>query len=232
MTATVHYDRQAVPCASRRIMTSRNQFWKTADFDMPLSTKQRLLADLVKRGELRHIRKGLYWRGIKTPLGMAPPTSDVLASQLADGKGIGPAGLSAANVLRLSTQIPRRAEYAVVDRPPAGGDGLRFVNRSTRRARATSGLNSLDVAALEVLDGWDRVIETGPEEAMSRLASLLKSGTISAERLARASETEPAAARARLRYLLGRNGYRNLADEVPAPDPRTETKALEDLLAA
>ena len=232
MTATMHYDRQAVQHARRRIMSSRNKFWKTADFDMPLSTTQRLLADLVKRGELRHIRKGLYWRGTKTPLGMALPPTGVLASQLAEGKGIGPAGLSAANALRLSTQIPRRAEYAVVDRPPAGGNGLRFVSRSARRGRAASRLSPLDVAALEVLDGWDRVIETGPEEAMSRLASLLQSGTISAERLARASGTEPGAARARLRYLLGRNGYRNLADKVPAPDPRTETKALEDLVAA
>lgn len=232
MTATMHYDRQAVQRARRRIMNSRNKFWKTTDFAMPLSTTQRLLADLVKRGELRHIRKGLYWRGIKTPLGMAPPTSDALASQLAEGKGIGPAGLSAANALRLSTQIPRRAEYAVVDRPPTGDNSLRFVDRSARRARATSGLSSLDVAALEVLDGWDRVIETGPEEAMSRLASLLHAGTISPERLARASKTEPAAARARLRYLLGRNGYLNLVDGVRAPDPRTETKALEDLMAA
>jgi hypothetical protein len=88
------------------------------------------------------------------------------------------------------------------------------------------------VAALEVLDGWDRVIEPGPEEAMSRLTSLLQSGTISAERLARASRTEPGAARARLRYLLGRSGYRDLADKVPVPDPRTETKALEYLAAA
>jgi hypothetical protein len=232
MTATMHYDRQAVQHARRRIMGSRNKFWKTADFDMPPSTTQRLLADLVKRGELRHVRKGLYWRGTKTPLGMAPPPTDVLASQLAEGKGFGPAGLSAANALRLSTQIPRRAEYAVLDRPPADGNGLRFVSRSARRGRAASRLSPLDVAALEVLDGWDRVIETGPEETMRRLARLLQSGTISAERLARASGTERGAARSRLRYLLERNGYHNLADKVPVSDSRTETKALEDLVAA
>jgi hypothetical protein len=232
MTATMHYDRQAVQHARRRIMGSHNKFWKTADFDMPPSTTQRLLADLVQHGELRHVRKGLYWRGTKTPLGMAPPPNDVLVSHLAEGKGFGPAGLSAANALRLSTQIPRRAEYAVLDRPPTDGNGLRFVSRSARRGRAANRLSPLDVAALEVLDAWDRVIETGPEEAMRRLAGLLQSGTINAERLARASETEPGAARSRLRYLLERNGYRDLADKVPAPDRRTETKALEYLVAA
>jgi hypothetical protein len=228
----MHYDRQAVERARRRIAGSRNKFWKTADFQTPPSTTQRLLAELVKGGELRHIRKGLYWRGTKTALGMALPPTDVLASQLAEGKGFGPSGLSAANALRLSTQIPRRAEYAVVDRAPVGGKGLRFVSRSARRGRAASRLNPLDVAALEVLDGWHRVIETGPGEAMSRLAALLKSDTISAERLARAGGTEPGAVRARLRYLLGHNGYRELADMVPPPDPRTETKALEDLVVA
>lgn len=231
MTATLRYDRQATERTGRRITGSRNKFWKTADFDMPPSTTQRLLADLVKRGELRHIRKGLYWRGTKTPLGMALPPTDVLASQLVEGRGFGPAGLSAANALRLSTQIPRRAEYAVVDRAPVGGHGLRFVSRSARRGRVVGRLSPLEVAALEVLDGWDRVIETGPGEAMSRLAGLLESGTINAERLALAGGTEPGAARARLRYLLGRNGYRNLADVVPPPDPRTEAKALEGLVA-
>jgi hypothetical protein len=232
MTATMHYDRQAMKQARRRIMSSRNKFWKAADFDMPPSTTQRLLADLVKRGELRHIRKGLYWRGMKTPLGMAPPPTDVLGSQLAGGRGMGPAGLSAANALRLSTQIPRRAEYAVVDRAPVGGNDLRFVSRSARHGRAASGLSPLDVAALEVLDGWDQVIETGPVEAMSRLARLVQSGTLNPHRLVQASDTEPGSSRARLRYLLRSTGMTDLADEVPSPDPRTESKALAGLIVA
>jgi hypothetical protein len=230
-TKGAHYDRRGAETARRSISDSRNRFWKTADVDAPPSTTQRLLADLVRQGELRRVRKGLYWRGIDTPLGMAPPPPDALAAELTDRKGIGPAGLSAANALRLSTQIPRSAEYAVVSRPPNDGDTVHFVNRSTRSLRAERALSPTDVAALEVLDGWDRLIETGPNEAMSKLSSLIASGSIDPGRLAGASATEPGSTRARLRYLLRRAGLPTLADEVPAADPRTESKALAGLLA-
>lgn len=67
---------------------------------------------------------------------------------------------------------------------------------------------------------------------MSRLASLIQSGSIDPARLAGASGTEPGSARARLRYLLRSAGLATLADEVPAADPRTESKDLAGLLAA
>jgi hypothetical protein len=225
-------NREAVQRTRHRIMRSRDRFWKVADMSTPVSTTQHLFADLVEQGELRRIRRGLYWRGTKTPLGMAPPSPGALVLQIAEERGTGPAGLSAANILRLSTQIPRYAEYAVVGRRPTDGYGLRFVSRSARHARVDNGLSQLEVAALEVLDGWDQVIEAVPDEAMRRLAALLRSGAIRADRLAQASETEPASARARLRYLLQKNGYPNLADTVPPTDPRTEAKALEDLVDA
>lgn len=225
------YDRDRVDAARRSILASRNRFWRTSDMDAPPSTTQRLLAELVKQGELRHIRKGLYWRGITTPLGMALPTPDVLATELIGGKCLGPAGLSAANALRLSTQVPRRAEYAVVGRPPTGSTTVHFVDRSARHGRAEQALNPTEVAALEVLDGWHTVMETGPCEAMDRLAGLITSGVIDADRLAGASGTESGSARARLRYLLHRAGRADLADTVPPADPRVEVKALAGLAA-
>jgi hypothetical protein len=231
-TTRGHYDRDGVDATRRSIFASRNRFWRTSDMDTAPSTTQRLLAELVAQGELRHIRKGLYWRGIKTPLGMALPTPDALATELVGRKGIGPAGLSAANALRLSTQIPRRAEYAVVGRPPTGGPMVHFVDRSARRGRAERALNSTEVAALEVLDGWDRVIETGPGEAMERLTGLITSGVIDPDRLAGASDTESGSARARLRHLLHRAGRADLADKMSAADPRVEAKALAGLIAA
>ncbi len=227
-----HYDRRGVDAARQSILASRNQFWHISDIHTAPSTTQRLLAELVAQGELRHIRKGLYWRGIKTPLGMAPPSSDALAAELAGRDGIGPAGLSAANALRLSTQIPRRAEYAVVGRPPADSPTVHFVDRSARRGRAQWALNPTEVAALEVLDGWDKVIETDPSEAMQRLAGLMTSGTISADRLASASDTEAGSTRARLRYLMHSAGRTDLADTMSAADPRTESRALVGLAVA
>lgn len=232
MTAiTVHYDRPAVQQARSEILGSRNTFWKPSDLGLPPSTAQRLLADLVTRGQLRHIRKGLYWRGVKTPLGIAPPSPSMLVAQLVDGKGIGPAGLSAAHALSLSTQIPRCAEYAVVGRPPTGSDTVHFVDRSARHGRATNNLGPLDVAALEVLDSWEQVIETGPDGAMRRLARLIQSGTLDAGRLAQASDTESGSSRARLRYLLHRVGREDLASEVRSSDRRIESKALTGLMA-
>jgi hypothetical protein len=65
---------------------------------------QHLLADLVNGGELRRVRKGLYWRGTNTPLGMSPPPTHASAAEVSGNKGVGPAGLSAANLLRLSTR--------------------------------------------------------------------------------------------------------------------------------
>lgn len=229
---TIHYDRAAARDARSEILRSRNTFWKPSDVKLPPSTAQRLLADLVAHEDLRHLRKGLYWRGIKTPLGMASPSPATLAAQIADGRGTGPSGLSAANALRLSTQIPRRAEYAVVDRPPANSDMVRFVARSSRQGRAIHDLGPLDIAALEVLDSWDRIIEAGADEAMSHLTRLIQSGTLNPKRLTQASGTEPGSSRARLRYLLRNAGRQDLADEVPRPDPRTESKALAGLTVA
>lgn len=233
-TTRGHYNRRGVDATRRSILASRNQFWRLSDIHAAPSTTQRLLAELVAQGELRHIRRGLYWRGIKTPLGMAPPAPAALAAELAAGRerGIGPAGLSAANLLRLSTQIPRRAEYAVVGRPPTGGQTMHFVDRSTHRGRAQWALNPTEVAALEVLDGWDRVIETGPDEAMQRLTGLINSGTIDPGRLAGASDTEAGSTRARLRHLLHCAGRADLADTMLAADPRTESRALVGLAAA
>ncbi|MGB0877471.1 MAG: hypothetical protein ACPGXI_10475, partial [Mycobacterium sp.] len=98
---STHCDRPAAREVRGEILRSRNTFWKPSDLKLPPSTAQRLLAELVANEDLRHIRKGLYWRGIKTPLGMASPSPATLAARLAGGRGIGPSGLSAANALRL-----------------------------------------------------------------------------------------------------------------------------------
>lgn len=222
-------NRRGAQAVRQSVLDSRDRFWKTSDIDAPASTVQHLLSDLVKQGELRHIRKGLYWRGTKTPLGMSPPSPQALVEQIIGKAGIGPAGLSAANALRLSSQVPRRAEYAVPARPPADAESVHFVDRSTRRGRADYALEQSEVAALEVLDSWDRVIETGPGVAMGRLGELIATGKLDAGRLAAAGGTEPGAARARLRHLLRHAGREELAEKVPTTDARTAARALDGL---
>jgi hypothetical protein len=222
-------DRRTPLRERERILRSRNRFWRPEDLSLTASTRQHLLADLVAEGELRRIRRGLYWRGATSPLGMAPPPTDVLIAELAPGPGVGPAGLYAANLLRLSTQVPRRAEVAVPARAPESFGSIRFVARPARSGRIQAGLNPAEVALLEVLGAWETTIEVPPADAWTRLLQLLGSGQVRATRLARAGCTEPASVRARLRELLRAHGRPDLAHRVPAPDHRTRAAATRVL---
>lgn len=207
-------DRRAAAAAERAVLNSTGRFWEPRDLKVPASTAHHLLSRLVEAGELRRIRRGLYWRGRKTLLGMAPPPQDALIAELAPGRGVGPAGLSAANALRLSTQVPRRAEYAVPDRAPSDIGTLKFVSRAARKGRAKCNLNQTEVAALEVLDSWDSVIEVSPREAMKRLEDMLRKGELRPEKLAAAAATESGPAKARLKMLLEHTGKADLAHKI------------------
>lgn len=227
--ATRNRDRRTPLRERQRVLRSRNRFWRLEDLAGSPSTKQHLLSSLVEESELRRIRRGLYWRGTKTPLGMSPPPTETLISALAPGAGVGPAGLSAANLLRLSTQIPRKAEVAVPSRAPSAVGAIRFVARSARRDRERAGLTPTEVALLEVLESWEKVLEVSPDEAWARLTKLLTSGQVRAERVARAGNSEPGSVRARLRELLAASGRADLAAQVPAPDTRTAATAHRSL---
>lgn len=227
--STTTRDRRTPIRERQRILRSRNRFWRPEDLGTPASTRQHLLAELVDEGELRRIRRGLYWRGDASPLGMAPPPTGALIAELAPGPGVGPAGLYAANLLGLSTQVPRRAEIAVPARAPLSLGSIRFVARPARSARIRAGLSPTEVAVLEVLGSWESAIELSPADAWARLLDLLASGQVRADRLSRAGRTEPASVRARLRELLRTHGRTDLADRVPAPDARTTAAATRVL---
>lgn len=225
-------DRRTPAQERARVLGSRDRFWRPDDLAGSPSTKQHLLSALVDAGELRRVRRGLYWRGDTSPLGMAPPPTDAIVRQLAPGAGVGPAGLYAANLLRLSTQVPRRAEIAVPARAPQSPAGVRFVARAARHGRIAAGLNQTEVALLEVLGSWETTIELPPQEVWSRLLDLLASAQVRADRLARAARTEPGAVRARLRRLLGSSGRADLVEQIPEPDERTATAATRVLRGA
>ncbi|MEA2057919.1 MAG: type IV toxin-antitoxin system AbiEi family antitoxin domain-containing protein, partial [Actinomycetota bacterium] len=61
----------AVPVATSvrsAVHGSRDRFWKPADFSGAPLPVAKALSRLEKAGELRRIRRGLYWRGVVTPL--------------------------------------------------------------------------------------------------------------------------------------------------------------------
>jgi hypothetical protein len=223
--ATGLRDRQTPMRERQRVLRSSDRFWRPEDLKVSASTKQHLLASMVEDGELRRIRRGLYWRGTQSPLGIGFPPTEALIHELAPGPGVGPAGLYAANLLRLSTQVPRRAEIAVPYRAPCEVKSIRFTSRPSRHGRADAALTPTEVALLEALESWEWVAEVPPAEAWARLRELLTDGQVRPERLVRSARTEPGTVRARLRELLKAIDREDLARRVPDPDPRT-TAAL------
>lgn len=161
----------------------------------------------------------------------APPPPERLVEAIAPGAGLGPSGLSAANALRLSTQVPRRLQIAVPKRAPSDAGGVEVVSRAARTGRPAEHLTSTEVALLEVLDDW-AVVEVEPGRATRQLTEILRSGAIRAERVADAAATEPGQVRSRLRALLTAACRPDLAPRVPVADRRTETTALATMAFA
>lgn len=219
---------------ARRIRRGRHRFYRGTDFDGSRSAVEKALGRLVNKGELVRVRNGLYWRGAITPFGMSPPNPREVVAAYADGLPIGPAGLSAANYLGLTTQVPRIPEYAAPSVVP-DIDRIRIHRRMGRRAegRKSARLGEPEVAFLEVLDAWDRVVELPPEQAIDQLLHVLDGGLIDIGKIVRASSREPARSRVRLQMLLEQSGKREEARKIRSASTRSiHASALEPLATA
>jgi hypothetical protein len=156
------------------------------------------LSRLAAHGELLRVRRGLYWKGKSTRFGMTRPAPLQVALQVA-GPGSGPAGVAAAHMLGLTTQVPSTSEVAVPGRVPESLDGVRFRSRSfERRLR---GLRPLEVAVLEVLRD-PGAVEVEWTAAARRFSDLADVGEIRLEVVSEEAEQESVLiVRARLREL-------------------------------
>lgn len=145
-------------------------FVSSSDFDGSRHGIECALSRLAAQGELAHVRKGLYWKGPKTRLGLTPPRPLAVALHLG-GLGSGPAGFTAASVLGLTTQVPATLEIALPgrhQRPPAG---VRFTLRHP--SRRDHRLSHEEVALIEVLRDWPATVESGWDELVSRARELV-----------------------------------------------------------
>lgn len=191
-----------------QVLMSRERFWRPEDFQGTQGAVAQALSRMVRTGELRRVRRGLYWRGAPTMVGMSPPPPIHLAHAVVGEFGLGPARWSAALALGLSTQVPRRESIAVAGRTPRNPGSVHYVSRSAATKRRDERLLPIEVALLEVLREWDELVEVSSQEAVARIDGLARDGMIRLERIARASQTEPPRVRERLRRLfdaLGRN---------------------------
>ena len=198
----------------KRVLSSRDRFWRPEDFDGSHDAVAQALSRLARTGDLRRIRRGLYWRGTSTRLGMAPPPPGRLAGEVVGDTGTGPSGRSAALALGLSTQVPRREAIAVPGRPPRSPGPVHYVSRAASTKRRDERLHPAEVALFEVLRDWNSLVEMPTEDAVDRIARLIDSGAIRLDRLARASKTEPPRVRERLRRLLVALGRPEIVDVV------------------
>lgn len=186
----------------RRVLRSRSRFWRPEDFSGSSEAVSQALSRLARAGKLRRMRRGLYWRGVPTPLGMSAPPVERVIESVSATTGSGPSGWSAALALGLATQVPRRTTVAIATRVPRDLRGVRFVSRSACTGRRDERLSPIEVGLLEVLRDWDRLVELSNADALGRISDLAEAGAIRFERLARASATEPPLVREHLRELL------------------------------
>lgn len=154
-------------------------FFSVSDFPGSSRAVETALSRLVRENKaLTRVRKGLYWKGVKSPFGAGRPNPESIVRKLA-GSRIGPSGWTASHVLGLSTQVPATPEFAIFGPPPTGISGVVFHSRwNPERSK----LKYEEVALLEVLREWPAKVETDWETFVDAVGSLEDEGRI---RLAR-----------------------------------------------
>lgn len=145
------------------------------------------LSRLKDRGEVRRIRKGLYFKGVRSRFGSGRPRVEDVVYKVLGTNGVGPAGWTASRILGLSTQLPARHEFAVLGPPPTNIPGVRF---HSRKNLARIELNPREIAVLEMLRTWPTHSEASWDELVKRVAELRDEGAIKPERLAKAAARE------------------------------------------
>ena len=163
-------------------------FVAVRDVDGSRSAVESAFSRLAAGGDILRVRKGLYWKGAATALGMSPPRVEEVALELG-GPGSGPAGVAAAQWLGLTSQVPATYLAAVPTRAPEPWPGVRFTQRPVDRLLRS--LTPSEVAVLEVLRAGPAVVETPWEELPEVIARLAASGTVRLSVLDEVAATEP-----------------------------------------
>ncbi len=196
--------RQTYPTAKQirdRIERSNNSYWRHNDFaDLPPFAVSQTLSRLVKAGVLERVSKGLYYRPRITRFGRSHPTQSEIQS-LPIPQIVLPAGISAANLLGLSTQNAVRGEFATAAASvPRKILGTRARIHTSRPADWNS-LSPTNAALLDLLRSRGKFSELSDGETQQRLLDYLRQDDCFA-RLLEIANTEPP----RVRAMLGALG--------------------------
>lgn len=176
-----------------RVMRSRpGTFFRVSEFAGPRRAVESAFSRLAAEEEsLLGVRRGLYWKGVKSRFGPGRPRVEDLVREVAGARSVGPAGWSASHALGLSTQVPAVPEFAVVGTRPTGIGGAKFHSRSNF---ARLGLGYEEIALLEVLRDWPAYVEADWSDLERTVAQLRDDGRIRPDRVRKAAieESSPA----------------------------------------
>ena len=143
----------------------------------------------ARRGELVLVRKGLYCKGSRTQYGIDASHRRSNAEEFLGTRGVGPAGLSAARALGVTTQIPAKPEFAVVRGGSVALQGMFRIH--TRKNAARLDLTAQEIALLEVLRDPETLVESGWPALVRAVKELAAAAAIRLPVVAAAVRTEP-----------------------------------------
>ncbi len=192
-------------------------FFRVSDFDGPRRAVESAFSRLaLDEGSLLRIRRGLYWKGVESRFGSGRPRTEDVVREVAERRGVGPAGWSASHALGLSTQVPAVPEFAVVGPPPTGVPGVRF---HSRRNFARLGLSYDEVALLEVLRDWPEHVDRDWSDLEGVVVRLRDERRIRPKRVLKAATDERnPALRDRVIALFGSPASLDLGSSIPSGD--------------
>lgn len=186
----------------RRMKRRPGRLFTYADFDdLAATAVAPALSRLRARGDIRRASKGIYYVPRRTALGEVPADPVVLGEVVSRGRSH-LAGLSAANALGLTTQVPARVELAVEDKRPTSTRGVAFKPRMGTNRR---GLRPREAALLEVLRDINHLTDLPPRETTRKLGALLTDDS-ARSRIVRAAVREPPRVRAMVGALAEHAG--------------------------
>ena len=174
--------------ASHVATLPEGSFVAVRDISGPRSAVESAFSRLAASGRLARVRKGTYWKGTPTPLGVSPPRVEEVALAIG-GLGSGPAGVAAVHWLGLTSQVPSTYLAAVPGRAPVPWQQVRFVQRPIGRLLA--GMSPAEVAVLEALRSGPAVVEAGWGQLGEVVAQLTEDGHVRPAALDAAANHEP-----------------------------------------
>lgn len=162
----------------------------------------RALARLAQQGVIERVRHGVYYVPKETLVGKSRPSQPAVLRKVLAHRAR-PTGITAANILGMTTQVAAEPEFATYTTAPP--QGLHSARLTLRPRGQTGKLDLMDAAFLEFLRERGRSGELSPEDTLARAHAILLGGSPAQKPAARLRKLRDAALAEppRVRAILG-----------------------------